>query len=227
MEPITPENNPSPAPESVPIPPKKEELREVIARRNWKEYLGESILIIFSVSLAIFVTEIFSQIHENRQTRDVLHQLRLELISNYDAEQSQYQYHLQVLHNIDSALKDENFRKQFIHNGQINLSVIAPEGVLKNDLNDIAWQVARQNNIFSKIDLRTYTMLTDIYDNQQRITNSEGEIGKLLLSFESRKPENARTTLILLSDNYFAWAVQRAPKLLMKYKKAIDALSSY
>jgi hypothetical protein len=52
---------------------------------------------------------------------------------------------------------------------------IAPEGVLRRDLNDVAWQVAKQNNIFSKIDLSTYSLLTDIYDNQQRITNSEQE----------------------------------------------------
>ena len=227
MEANSPENNAATEPESVPTPRKKEELKEVIARRNWKEYLGESLLIIFSVSLAIFLTEIFTQIHENRQTREVLHQLRIELTINYEAEESQYQYHLQVMHNIDSALQNENFRKKFISKGRIHLSVIAPEGVLKNDLNDIAWQVAKQNNIFSKIDLKTYALLTDIYDNQQRITNSEAEIGKLLLSFESRKPENAKTTLILLSDNYFAWAVERAPKLLIKYKKAIDALRSY
>ena len=183
MEENSPENNAATEPESVPTPRKKEELKEVIARRNWKEYLGESLLIIFSVSLAIFLTEIFTQIHENRQTREVLHQLRIELTSNYEAEESQYQYHLQVMHNIDSALQNENFRKKFISKGRIHLSVIAPEGVLKNDLNDIAWQVAKQNNIFSKIDLKTYALLTDIYDNQQRITNTESVIGKILLSF--------------------------------------------
>lgn len=132
-----------------------------------------------------------------------------------------------VLHNIDSALHDEKFRKKFLDSGQIHLKVIAPDGVMREDLNDFAWQVAKQNNIFSKLDLRTYSMLTDIYDNQQRIIKSEDEIGKLLLSFESREPENAKATLILMRDNYHAWAVDRAPALLNKYKKAIDALSNY
>src|ERR1700722_18702002 len=163
--------------ESENIPPssnnKKDERPEVIIVRNWKEYLGESLLIVFSVALAIILTEVFTKIHENKQTREVLHQLKQELIDNNEAEEVQYQYHLMVIHNIDSALHDEKFRKKFLDSGQINLSVIAPLGVMREDLNDFAWQVAKQNNIFSKLDLRTYSLLTDIYDNQQRIVKTE------------------------------------------------------
>src|SRR5579862_796983 len=204
---------------------KIDERPEVIVVRNWKEYLGESLLIVFSVALAIILTEIFTKIHEDRQTREILRQLRQELISNNEAEEIQYQYHLQVLRNIDSALKDEKYRKTFIDSGNIHLTIIAPYGVMRRDLNDVAWQVAKENNIVSKLDLKTYSLLTDIYDNQQRIIKTEDEIGKILLSYESRKPENTRITLILVRDNYHAWAVDRAPDLLEKYKKAIDELS--
>ncbi len=216
-------------PEAEPSPKvkKKEPLPEVITVRNWKEYLGESLLIIFSVALAIILTEVFARMHENRLTHDVLDQLRQELISNKESEEIQYQYHLQVLHNIDSALHDDVFRKKFIDSGRVHLTVIAPQGVMRKDLNDIAWQIAKQDNIFLKVKLETYSLLTDIYDNQQRIIKSEDEIGKVLLSFESRKPENAKTTLILIRDNYSAWAVDRAPVLLKKYEKAIDELSQY
>jgi hypothetical protein len=201
---------------------------EVSVVRNWKEYLGESLLIVFSVVLAIGLTELINNINEERRTKEVLHQLREELIANKKAEEEQYAYHLQVLKNIDSALRHPVFAKKFINDsGEIDLSnTIAPHGVLRHDLNDVAWQVAKQNNIFSKIDLTTYSLLTDIYDNQQRITNSEQEIGHVLLSFESRKPENLRTTLILIRDNYHGWAVDRAPNLLKLYEEAIDNLSN-
>ena len=205
----------------------KEPKPEVVVVRNFKEYIGESLLIIFSVVLALVLTEVFNKIHENQQTSEVLHQLRLELIDNKRQEVEQYKYHLQVLKNIDSALRNPEFAKQFINNGEINLDPIAPQGVLRNDLNSIAWDVAKQNNAFSKLDLGTYGLLTDIYDNQQRITNSEDKIGAVLLSWDSRKPENLRTTLILLRDNYKAWAVDRAPKLLVLYQKAIDRLANY
>ncbi len=221
MEEVAPENTPPPSNH------KKDERPEVIIVRNWKEYLGESLLIVFSVALAIILTEVFTKIHENQQTREVLHQLRQELITNKESEEVQYQYHLMVIHNIDSALHNEKLRKAFLDSGQINLTPIAPLGVMREDLNDIAWQVAKQNNIFSKLSLETYRLLTDIYDNQAKIIKSEDEIGKLLLSFESRESGNANATLILMRDIYKAWAVDRAPRLLNNYKKAIDALGDY
>ena len=217
------------ASENIPAPTnkKKDDRPEVIIVRNWKEYLGESLLIVFSVALAIILTEVFTKIHENQQTHEVLHQLKLELINNNEAEKVQYQYHLMVIRNIDSALHDEKYGKKFLDSGQIHLEVIAPDGVMREDLNDIAWQVAKQNNIFSKLSLKTYGLLTDIYDNQAKIIKSEDEIGKLILSFESRESGNANATLILMRDIYKAWAVDRAPRLLNNYKKAIDALGAY
>jgi len=37
---------------------------EVYTLRSWKEYVGESILIIFSVLLALIVTEYINNLHE-------------------------------------------------------------------------------------------------------------------------------------------------------------------
>jgi hypothetical protein len=211
----------------MPSPKKKDERPEVIILRNWREYLGESLLIIFSVTLAIILTEVLTKVHENQQAREILHQLREELKANKDAEELQYHYHLHVLKNIDSALADPGFAKKFLDNNEMDLYPLAPNGAMIRELNDVAWQIAKQNNVFSKIDLSVYSLLVDTYNNQQRTTNAEAEIGKLLLSYESRKQENLRTTLILLRDNYHAWAVGRAPALIEEYKKAIDALSNY
>jgi len=205
----------------------KKDLQEVIAVRTWKEYIEESVLIIFSVVLALFLTELFQKFHENNLIREAVHELREELISNRKSEEIQLRYHLQVLKNIDSALADPAVAQQFINNGALNLKVIAPEGVLCRDLNDVAWQVAKQRDVFAKLDLSTYSLLTTIYDNQQRIMKSESEIAKVLESWESRKPENLRTTLILLKENYLGWAVDRAPGLLTKYQEAIDKLRNY
>ena len=205
----------------------KEQHPVVVVERDWKEYLGECILIVFSVILALFLTEVINNINESRKTYEILHQLKAELINNKRLEEEQYHYHLKVLNNIDSALNNPAIAGKFISNGEINLNTIAPEGVLRHDLNDVAWQVAKQSDIISKIDFKTYSLLTDCYNNQQRITNSEDKIGQLLLSFESRKPENLKATLILMRDNYHAWDVDRAPGLLNRYQEAINKLSNY
>jgi hypothetical protein len=202
----------------------RKELQEVITVRTWKEYVGESLLIVFSVVLALFLTELFQKLHEDYQTREILHELREELINNKRMEELQLSYHLQVLKNIDAALADPALARQFLSDGILNLKIIAPEGVLSHDLNDVVWEVAKQNNIFAKLDLGTFSLLTDIYDNQRRIMKSEAEISKVLESWESHKPENLKTTLILIKENYLGWAVDRAPGLLKKYQKAIDKL---
>jgi hypothetical protein len=205
----------------------KNKLEEIIVVRTWKGYVEESILIIFSVVLALSLTELFQKLHENQQTREVMHQLREELVTNRKAEEIQLRYHLQVLKNIDAALADPAMAQQFMNNGSLNLKIIAPEGVLCRDLNDVAWQVAKQNNAFAKLNWGTYSLLTNIYDNQQRIMKSENEISKVLESWQSRQPENLKLTLILLKENYLGWAVDRAPDLLKKYQEAIDRLSNY
>jgi hypothetical protein len=205
----------------------KNKLEEVIVVRTWTGYVEESVLIIFSVVLALFLTTLFQKLHENQQNREVMHQLREELITNRKAEEVQLRYHLQVLKNIDAALTDPAMAERFINHGSLNLKVIAPEGVLCRDLNNVAWEVAKQNNAFAKLSLGTYSLLTTIYDNQQRIMKSEDEIAKILESWQSRQPENLKLTLILLKENYLGWAVDRAPELLRKYQEAIDRLSKY
>ena len=202
-------------------------LPSVIVVRDWKEYLGESVLIIFSVLLALILTEVFNRFHEKQQTKEILSSVREELTDNERLEKEQYDYHLQVLKNIDSSLKYSEFQRKFISNGMINLDLLAPHGILLHDLNDVAWQVAKQANIISKINLKTYGLLTEIYDNQQRITNFEQEIANVMLSRESRTAADNRITLILMRDNYHGWATDRAPKLLDNYRKAIEALHEY
>jgi hypothetical protein len=208
---------------------KKNSLPQVLIVRNWKEYAGESLMIIFSVLLALLLTEIFSKIHEKQQTHEILGSLRQEIIDNKKKEDSQYQYHLQVIKNIDSALANPALAQRFIHNGEIDphLQPLAPVGVMSQDLNDVAWQVAKQFNIFSKIDFATYSLLTEIYYQQGRITKTEEDIARVIIGWESRRPENLRLTLILMRDYYHAWAVDRAPQLLRLYQQAIDKLSNY
>jgi hypothetical protein len=211
----------------LPVAKKKEPPQEVITVRNAKEYLGESLLIVFSVILALLLTELFNKLHESSREKEIIRQLREELVTNKTAEELQYKYQLMVLQNIDSALSHPSFAIQVLDSGRFHLKPIAPDGILKRDLSDVAWQIAKQNNAFANLDLDTYRLLNDIYEQQMRITKIEEEAARVLLSFESRKPENARTALILLSDNYHGWAADRAPGLIKSYEQAIDKLSHY
>src|SRR5260370_42346012 len=81
----------------------KKQAQEAITVPTFKDYVEEFLLIVFSVVLALLLTTLFQKLHENKQTREVLHELREELITNKKSEEIQLTYHLQVLKNIDSA----------------------------------------------------------------------------------------------------------------------------
>ncbi|MBS1519393.1 MAG: hypothetical protein JST50_00235 [Bacteroidetes bacterium] len=197
---------------------------EVYILRDWKEYLGESFLIIFSVILALVLTEYFSNLHEKRDTKELLDNIKTELIHNKKAEQEQYTYQKNALKAIDSALKTPSFQQKILVNNEFHLGYIAPEGVVNRDLSTVAWEIAKSHNITTKVSFKLIAKLTDIYANQARIDKVEEKVANVLLSWESRSPENMRTTLLLLRDNYKGWAFDRAPSLIAKYDEAIKMI---
>src|SRR4029079_6576422 len=97
---------------------------------------------------------------------------------------------------IDSALTHPEFASQVMNNNEFHLELIAPKGILYGDLEDGAWQLAKNQTLSPALDIPTLTLLTSIYNDQQRIIKVEDEIGKLLLGPDSRKAENLRLTLI-------------------------------
>ncbi|BAU52326.1 hypothetical protein [Mucilaginibacter gotjawali] len=214
-----------PAENSIREPkPAIEPIPEVYVLRGWKEYAGESLLIIFSVLLALILTEYINYLHDQKDTNELISNIRNEMITNRKHEAEQYAYQLKVLKSIDSALASPEMQKKIVANGEFHLNYIAPQGILYRYFDDAAWEVAKSHNIASKVDIKTIYMLTHIYADQEKVAKIEDEVAKVIFSPESRKPENVRTTLILIRDNYKGWAVDRAAGLLYQYDEAIKAL---
>jgi hypothetical protein len=156
-------------------------------------------------------------------TKDLLNNIHAELIVNKKFEEEQYAYHLKVLRSIDSALMSPEIQKQIVFNDEFHITRIAPRGGLYRYLNDVAWEVAKSHDVLSKVNLKTITMLTYIYQKQARIMKAKDEI-KVFLNREAGKVENAHATLILIKNTYKGWAVDQDPGLLKQYDEAIKLL---
>jgi hypothetical protein len=211
---------------SKPEPLIKKDRTYVFAKRDLKDYLGESLLIVFSVLLALFVTESINKLHEKQKTRILLISIVNELKNNKEKIQEMQVYNLQVLRRIDSALTDRNFQKKIVSNGEFHITMIAPDGVLYRFLDNVAWTVAKNNDIMAKLDIESLSVLTNIYEDQDRIKKMEDEVGKVFVERSSRDSRQVRATLILIQDNYHAWAVDRIPGLLMQIDDAIKKIES-
>ena len=195
--------------------------------RDWKEYLGEALLIIFSVLLALIVTEYISNLREKENTRDTLKNIRAELSHNKKAIQEMNEYNLQVLTKIDSALVNKKLQDELISNDEFHLNVIAPQGVLYRYLDNEAWTIAKNNNVMSKVDGETIAMLTKVYEDQGRMMKVEDEAAKVIFDRASRDPKQVHTTLILIRDIYHGWAVDRTGDLLQKIDNTIKKVNTF
>jgi hypothetical protein len=199
----------------------------VYAKRDLKEYFGESILIVFSVLLALFLTESISKLHEKQKTKLLLKSIVTELKSNKRAIQEMQVYNLKVLDKIDSALINEKFRKKIVSNNEFHLKMIAPDGILFRYLDNMAWTVAKNNDIMTRLDIKSLSILTKVYGDQERIGKMEDEVAKVLFDRNSRDSKMVRSTLILIRDNYLGWAVNRVPGLITQIDDVISKIESY
>jgi len=195
--------------------------------RDWKEYLGEALLIIFSVLLALIMTEYISNLREKENTRDTLKNISAELGHNKKAIREMNEYNLQVLTKIDSALVNKKLQDELISNDEFHLDVIAPQGVLYRYLDNEAWTIAKNNNVMSKVDGETIAMLTKVYEDQGRMMKVEDEVAKVIFDRASRDPKQVHTTLILIRDIYHGWAVDRTGDLLQKIDNTIKKVDSF
>ena len=218
------EIQPAPAPETQVSKPEK--IQEVYVLREWKEYIGEALLIIFSVFLGLAFTEWINSMHERSETREIVNGIRQELINNKKGEQEQYEYQARALRTIDSALTNVSIQQEILQGDDFKLTRIFPEGILYRDLSSTAWEVAKAQNLAKRMPLSTITLLTSVYENQSRIPKTEDEIAKIIFSRESRKPENLHTTLLLIRDNLKGWAFDRALGLITQYDQCIAVLGN-
>jgi hypothetical protein len=194
--------------------------------KDWKEYLGESLLIVFSVLFALFLTEYFNKLHDRENTRNILRNVTDELTNNKKAIQAMLEYNLNVLNKIDSVLADKRLMDEIVVNDQFHLDKIAPMGVQFGDLDNEAWTIAINNNIMSKINVETITILSKVYEDQTKILKVEDEVAKVIFDRESRDPKKIHETLIVIKDIYRGWAVDRMPLVLSRIDIAIGKIKS-
>jgi hypothetical protein len=195
--------------------------------RDWKEYMGESLLIIFSVLLALILTEYFNHLHDKENTKTMLQNIVSELEHNKKVILELKAYNAQVLTNIDSVLASTELQHRFVSNDEFHLDVIAPQGVLYRYLDDAAWTVAKNNNVISKVDVETVAALTKLYEDEAKMMKVEEEVAKVIFDRASRDPKQVHLTLVIIRDLYHGWAVDRTDGLLKQIDNAVKKVQSY
>ncbi|QHT71083.1 hypothetical protein GXP67_32735 [Rhodocytophaga rosea] len=104
--------------------------------------------------------------------------------------------------------------------------LLAPKGIIQENIHTTSWQIALNSNIALRTDFKTTMHLTEFYDQQQLVKDA---IYALVAIYESREPhkkENLKETLILLR-NSMSELQGRENRLISYYQEALQVLDSH
>ena len=190
-------------------------------KQNILKLIFESILIIFSVLLALFLNEYRGQLKENQQKELVIKIVKIELKSNLEILNEWRPYHEKVLNNLNEALNSNSTNSTlFTEKGVFTWSLM-PNGVVQRVIDNGSWQTLKSSSISSTIEFNTMFTLSQLYKQQaQGVESTLNRILKIISARESLEQKNQRSTIILLR-NTFNEMVSQEIFLIKKYEQAL------
>lgn len=193
-------------------------------KKKFPKFLTDAILIIISVLFALFINEWRENINTKKETKIILKNIQLELESNLESAKQLRTYHLKVRENLINAYEKDSLVNVFFDDFLFNIYTIAPKGILQEDFSNIAWEVARQENISSRIDFEISRLLFDSYDQQESVFKTINELLLVLDQRETQRKENI-TESALLIGRHLNEAIGQEQNMILYYESALKQLS--
>ncbi len=188
-------------------------------KRNAIKVVFESLLIIFSVLLALFLNEYREELEQNQKKERALQMITVELKSNLEALNEWLPYHKEVLKNLEAPLDEHH---DFSFNEQYALMVsLMPKGVIQKLLDNSSLDAIKQSDVYSTINIDIIFSLSKLYKTQSLgVESTLKNILMILSSRESIREGNLTETIFLLR-NAFNELVAQEVYLIEAYKKLI------
>ena len=160
--------------------------------------LFESVLIIFSVLIALFLNEVHTQKKLEQERIRALQLIKAELNYNKALLEKWHPYHLSVLSNFEtvmasppSPLKDFKRREFFFE--------LMPDGLVQDSLRNSTWSALKQSSITSHMRLETISAISTSYKMQnQSVEKSILGLFDMFVSRETMRKANLDETLDLM-----------------------------
>jgi hypothetical protein len=167
-----------------------------------KRLIADAFIIILSVLLALFLNEWRSNIKENKKTKKALEYVKLEIKDNYEIAKKVKIYHQKVLQNIREIQEFEKPQDSLFSQGKFLYNILAPNGVIQDDFSDIAWDVAKQENISARIEFLESKLLFAIYEQQATVNETIDRIVIFLGNRLIHRKELLLESLVVLEDEF-------------------------
>lgn len=190
---------------------------------NWSKFskvLFESGLIIFSVLLALTLSEWREQARLNEETDRAMQLIRMELNSNLETLEKWNTNHRMILSNIEQTLEEYDFETSEIDQRSL-VRAQMPKGLTQNQLNTSAWDAIKQSQVSNALNIDIIFALSNLYTIQsQGVSQTLKSILQTLNSRELYKQTGKSETLLLLRG-LFRELVSQEDYLIQTLKKTI------
>lgn len=150
-------------------------------KTNYKKYIAEGLLIVFSVLFALFINKLFDDYQTKNRKNIAIESIKKELAQNQKILMRWKEKHIKVRTRISSILDGNNDSlKTELQQGQFfNLGILTDnESLIDAILTNTAWESAKTTGIISEFDFETIQKLTLVYSMQEVLT--ERTLAKIL-----------------------------------------------
>lgn len=196
-------------------------------KSNIKQYLGEGLLIVFSVLFALFINKAFEDYKTNQKKNIAKESITKELYGNQVILNKWKEKHLVISNRISSMIEnqEDSLNVELKKYDYFNLMVLTNHEALINAfLSNTAWESAKTTGIISEFDYEMIQELTFVYDVQEMLT--ERTIMKILdylNDTETHNMVNLDKTLVQFQLRFWELTSQEETMAIL-YKEAINEL---
>lgn len=193
---------------------------------NFKKYLGEGLLIVFSVLFALFINKAYEDAKTNREKNNAIKQIKAEFLNNQTILNDWMADHNAILENLNNLIESKNDNIQILaeNNSYLPIQVIFDnKNLMDKPLSNSAWSSAQSIGIISEFDFRTLQSISETYELQQFIMDTSIEKIAERLFLKSSDIENTKGILIELRLR-FQNLLGQEYRLQHLYKETIELL---
>lgn len=195
-------------------------------KMNFKKYLGEGFLIVFSVLFALFINKSYEDAKTNRDKNNTIKQIKAEFLDNQKTLNNWMADHNAILQNLNNLIENKNdsIKKIAESKGYLPIQVILDNrNLIDKPLSNSAWSSAQSIGIISEFDFKTLQNISETYELQQQISNTSIDKIAERLFLKSSDIENTKDILIELRLRFFNLRGQEI-RLAHLYEETIHML---
>ncbi|WP_299107660.1 hypothetical protein [uncultured Tenacibaculum sp.] len=163
----------------------------------WSKIILESLMIIFSVFIALFINEWKNEKNEAKRTKLIVQNIKSEIQNNREILQNIIQYHEEIMDRLSLPSNRETIEEKFLKNGYFAIREIAPNGIIQEQFQNIAWTVAKEDKITNRIHLNESQVLFAVYEQQNVLKGTIKDIVSFLSSREVQRKELAHENVMV------------------------------